>query len=136
MKPTLETNKALVRRYYELANSNLERLDEVLAPGFVDHHFPPDLPPGPAGARQFFTKVLGSVFSDMKTEIYQLVAEGDTVVCDFALRAKHTGEFSGIAPKGNEILCAAFSKLRIKNGKLVEAWELADIAGLLQQMKK
>ena len=136
MKSNLEVNKALVRRYYELPPRNFEGIEEVVATTFVDHHFPPNLPPGPEGVRQFITKVLGSVFSNMKIEIYQLVAEGNTVICDFALRANHTGEFAGIAAKGKEVLCPAYSKFRVKNGKLAEAWELADVAGLLEQMKK
>jgi predicted ester cyclase len=136
MEPNLEVNKALVSRYYELATSCVTGFEEVVADHFVDHHFPPSLPPGPEGVRQFFTSVLGSVFSNMKIEFSQLVAEGDTVICEFCLRANHTAEFAGIPAKGNEILCPAYSKFRVENGKLVEAWELADIAGLLEQMKK
>jgi predicted ester cyclase len=136
MASNLESNKALVRRYYEIATSTVTGFEEVVTDSFVDHHFPPTLPSGPEGVRQFFTNVLGSVFGNMKIEFTQLVAEGDTVVCDFALRAKHIADFAGIPAKGNEILCPAYSKFRIENGKLAEAWELADIAGLLEQMKK
>jgi len=136
MATNLEVNKALVRRYYEIATSTVVGFEEVVTNGFVDHHFPPNLPAGPEGVRQFFANVLGAVFSNMKIEFHQLVAEGDTVVCDFALRAKHTAEFAGIPAKGNQIVCPAFSKFRVENGKLAEGWELADIAGLLEQMQK
>jgi predicted SnoaL-like aldol condensation-catalyzing enzyme len=136
MESSLEVNKALVRRYYEIATSSVTGFGEVVSDSFVDHHFPPNLPPGPEGVRQFFTSVLGGVFGDMEIEISQLIAEGDTVICEFCLRAKHVAEFAGIPAKGNEILCPAYSKFRVENGKLAEAWELADIAGLLEQMKK
>jgi hypothetical protein len=37
-----EENKALVRRFHEAhANADLDTLDELLAPGFVDHSLQP-----------------------------------------------------------------------------------------------
>ena len=132
---TLEANKSLVRRYYQEVLGDLSGIEEVVAAEFVDHHFPPELPPGPAGVRQFFTQLLGGIFSEMRIEIDRLVAEGDLVDCHFALFAKHTGEFAGIAPRGNAIRCPAISTFRIADGKLAEAWEIFDSGDLLNQMK-
>ena len=131
----LEKNKELVKRYYQEAAGGLSGIGEVVAESFVDHHFPPGTPAGPEGVRQFFSAVLGSVFSDMKVEIDYLIAEGDKVDCHFALLAKHTGEFAGIAPKGNQIRCPAISTFRIENGLLVEAWELFDSGDLMKQLQ-
>lgn len=136
MSSELEHNKELVRQYYKIATSDLKGIENVVSDTFVDHHFPPTLPPGPEGVRQFFTNVLGSAFSDMQIVHSDMIAEGNKVICEFALRARHTADFAGIPAKGNEILCAAFSKFRVEEGKLTEAWELADIAGLFDQMKK
>jgi predicted SnoaL-like aldol condensation-catalyzing enzyme len=130
-----QANKDLVRRYYAEAMSGLAGIDQVVSAGFVDHHFPPGLPPGPAGVRQFFTGILGGVFSDMKIEFDFLLAEGDKVDCHFALLARHTGEFAGIKPKGNPIRCPAISTFRVENGKLAEAWEIFDSGGLFKQME-
>jgi len=130
-----ETNKALVRRYYAEAMGDLAGIEQVVSATFVDHHFPPGLPPGPAGVRQFFQKILGGIFSDMKLEFDFLLAEGDKVDCHFALVAKHTGEFAGIKPKGNIIRCPAISTFRVEAGKLAEAWEIFDSGNLLQQMR-
>jgi len=57
------------------------------------------------------------------------------VDCHFALLAKHTGEFAGIAPKGNQIRCPAISTFRIEGGRLAEAWELFDSGDLMQQLQ-
>jgi len=130
-----QKNKELVTRYYKEAMEGLSAIDEVVATDFVDHHFPPGTPAGPEGVRHFFTKVLGSVFSDIQIEIDYLIAEGDKVDCHFTLLAKHTGEFAGIAPKGNQIRCPAISTFRIKDGLLVEAWELFDSGDLMQQLQ-
>ena len=130
-----EANKALVRRYYDAAMGDLSGMEGIVGATFVDHHFPPGLPKGAAGVRQFFQKILGGVFSDMKIVHDFMLAEGDKVDCHFALVAKHTGEFAGIQPKGNLIRCPAISTFRVEGGKLAEAWEIFDSGSLLQQMR-
>lgn len=132
----LEANKALVRRYYEEAVSGLAGIEEIVAPGFVDHHFPPDLPPGPEGVRQFFTNALGGIFSDGRIDIDFLLAEGDRVDCHFVFTAKHTGDFGGVPPRGNTVRCPAISTFRIEDGKLAEAWEIFDSGDLVEQMQR
>jgi predicted SnoaL-like aldol condensation-catalyzing enzyme len=131
----LEQNKALVRRYYQEAVSGLAGMDAILAADFVDHHFPPGLPPGPAGVRQFFGQILAGIFSDMRIEINLLLAEGDRVDCHFVVFARHTGDYAGIPGKGHAICCPAISTFRIANGKLAEAWEIYDSGDLLRQMR-
>jgi predicted SnoaL-like aldol condensation-catalyzing enzyme len=130
-----EENKQLVRRYYEQVMGDLAGIEELVAPGFVDHHFPPELPPGPAGVRKFFTGFAAGIFSDMRIEIEFLLAEGDKVDCHFVLFARHTGPFAGIEPRGNPIRLPAISTFRIANGQLAEAWEIFDSGSLLQQMR-
>jgi predicted ester cyclase len=130
-----EANKTLVRRYYAEAMGGLANIEQVVSASFVDHHFPPAVPPGPAGVRQFFQNILGGIFSDMKIEHDFMLAEGDRVDCHFALVARHTGEFAGIKPKNNPIRCPAISTFRIEGGKLAEAWEIFDSGNLLQQMQ-
>ena len=129
-----EANKALVQRYYKEAMGDLTGIAEVVTATFVDHHFPPGLPTGPAGVRQFFT-TMRAVFSDMKIEMEFMLAEGDKVDCHFTFTAKHTGEFAGIKPKGNAIRLPAIATFRIQGGKLAEAWEIFDSGSLFQQMK-
>ena len=129
-----DMNKALVQRYYKEATGDLAGIAEVVTDTFVDHHFPPGLPPGPAGVRQFFTTMRG-IFSGMKIEIELMLAEDDKVDCHFSFTARHTGEFAGIQPKGNAIRLPAIATFRIQGGKLAEAWEIFDSGSLFQQMK-
>jgi predicted ester cyclase len=130
-----EANKALVQRYYKEAMGDLAGIGNVVTADFVDHHFPPGLPPGPEGVRQFFTAV-GGAFSDKKIDIDFMLAEGDKVDCHFAFVGRHTGEFAGIKAKGNAVRLPAISTFRIQDGKLAEAWEIFDSASLFEQMKK
>lgn len=130
-----ESNKTLVRRYYQQAIGDLAEIEAIVAPDFVDHHFPPGLPAGPDGVRRFFREILGSVFSDMRIEIDFLLAEGDRVDCHFALHARHTGPFAGIEPRDTPIICPGISTFRIADGQLAEAWEIFDSGDLIRQMK-
>jgi predicted ester cyclase len=131
----LEENKALVRRYYELALSDLAGMAKILTADFVDHHFPPGLPPGPTGVQRFFGEILPGIFSDMRFEIELLLAEGDRVDCHFVVYAKHIGPYAGVPAKGNAIRCPAISTFRIAGGKLAEAWEIFDSGDLVRQMQ-
>ena len=94
----LEANKALVRRYYTEAMGDLSGIDQVVSATFVDHHFPPGLPPGPEGVRRFFKDIMGSIFADLKIEHEFMIAEGNKVDCHFTVIARHIGEFAGIPP--------------------------------------
>lgn len=131
----LEENKQLVRRYYETVMGDCSEIEQIVRSDFVDHHFPPDVPPGPKGVQQFFSEIAPGIFSDMQIRIDQLLAEGDWVDCHFALLARHTGDFGGVAPKGNPICCPAISTFRIEGGKLAEAWEIFDSGDLVRQMQ-
>ena len=51
------------------------------------------------------------------------------------LKAGDTGEFAGVAPKGNELRVPAVSTFRIADGKLAEAWEIYDSGDMLRQMQ-
>jgi predicted ester cyclase len=131
----IEQNKQLVRRYYEVVAGDLAGIEDVVTEDFVDHHFPPDLPPGPEGVRQFFTQFIPQFFSDLRIEIDFLLAEQDRVDCHFVAHFKHTGEFAGVAPTGNPLRVPAISTFRIADGKLAEAWEIYDSGDMLRQVQ-
>ena len=131
----LEENKTLVRRYYQEAMGDLSGIDAVVAPAFVDHHFPPEMPPGPAGVKKFFTEFMSSIFSEARIEIDFLLAEGDKVDCHFVFHGRHTGDGAGIPASGNVIAVPAISTFRIAEGKLAEAWEIYDSGAMLAQMQ-
>jgi len=130
-----EANKALVRRFYAAGTGDLAGVEEIVAEDYFDHHFLPGMPKGPEGVRQWFSAVLGSVFSEMRVEIDRMVAEGDLVDCHFALHCKHTADFGDLKAKGNPVRIAAISTFRVADGKLAEGWELYDSGDMARQMQ-
>jgi predicted SnoaL-like aldol condensation-catalyzing enzyme len=129
-----EANKELVRCFYAAGTGDLSGIDDVVAEDYFDHHFLPGMPKGPEGVKQWFSAVLGGVFSGMRVEIDRMLAEGDWVDCHFALVCKHTADFGDLKAKGNAIRIPAISTFRIENGKLAEGWELYDSGDMARQM--
>jgi predicted ester cyclase len=61
----------------------------------VDHNPFPEQAPGLEGLKQK-VMALGAAFSEMRTTVDFLVAEGSLVVDHWASTARHTGEFMGV----------------------------------------
>ena len=129
-------NKALVRRWMEEAwgQGKLDVLDELIGPDYVLHGAAdPDLPRGPAGARQL-TTAFRAPFPDLRATIDDLIAEGDRVVCRWTAQATHEGEFAGVPATHKQVTFTGIEIVRIANGRIAEGWDEVDLLGLLQQL--
>jgi serine phosphatase RsbU (regulator of sigma subunit) len=121
---TEEKNKALVRRFVEaFASGDLQTLDELLAPDFVDHGLQPDQDP----SRQGYLRTTAedqAIFSNILINIEdQVAAEGDKVITRLIVNRVHDrGEFLGLAPTGMEYQSRSIVVHRIEEGKIVEEW--------------
>jgi steroid delta-isomerase-like uncharacterized protein len=131
-----EQNKAMARQMIEevISRGDLSRVDEYLAPDFVEREeLPPGLPGGREGVKQL-TAILHSAFPDFKATVDDLVAEGDKVVIRQTWRGTHRGEFMGVPPTGKSVSFGVIDVLRIAGGKVVEHWGLMDSMSLMQQL--
>jgi serine phosphatase RsbU (regulator of sigma subunit)/predicted ester cyclase len=130
-----EENKVLVRRFLEAqANADPDALEELLAPDFVDHSLQPDQEPGREG---FIRSVAEdpAIFSKVRVNIDDQVAEGDKVITRFTWRRIHDrGEFLGLAPTGMEIETTAIVINRVSGGKIVEEW--SESTGVLEATRQ
>ncbi len=118
-----EKNKALVRRFVEARDKgDLETLDALLAPNYVDHSLLPDQEPGREGFIQSVAEE-HAIFSNFHTNIEDQAAEGDKVITRLTVNRIHDrGEFLGVAPTGMEFKSTAIIIHRIVGGKVVEEW--------------
>jgi predicted ester cyclase len=96
-----ERNKALTRRFYQevLTQKNLQVLDELCAPGIVDHSAIPGQEPGRQGLRSTIEEYLRA-FPDMNVTVHEVVAEGDVVAVRLTGQGTHTGAFLGSGSVG------------------------------------
>src|SRR5919106_5914976 len=118
-----EKNKALVRRFLEAhANGDLEALEEMLAPDFVNHNLLPGQAPDLGGYLRSFTEY-HAAFSDTRYVIEKQVAEGDEVMTIFTVSSTHDrGEWQGLVPAGKEFKALLILVHRIVEGKIAEEW--------------
>ena len=119
---SVEENKALVHSLFKAWNTgNMDLIDELLVPDYVDNDTLPGQPQGLEGYKQIGA-YLRSVFPDMKMTIDDLIAEEDKVVVRSTFSGTHKGEFMGIAPTNKKVTLTAINIYRIADGKLVEEW--------------
>ncbi|MFJ5924590.1 ester cyclase [Kitasatospora sp. NPDC092948] len=132
---SVEENKSLVRRFYrEIDAGNLEAMDELVSPDYVDHSPPPfpGLAPGREGLKQAFR-----LFWEATPGVHEIedqIAEGDKVVTRLTGRGTCVGDLPGIPATNRPITMTATVVHRIENGKLAEKWSDKDILGFLQQL--
>lgn len=127
-----DDNKAKMREFYTevMQKGNLAKLDELVAPAFVDHQPAPGQASGSEGVKQFVT-AMHAALTGLQLTIEHVVAEGDKVVAHVSVRGKHTGELMGIPPSGKDVLMRISDLVRIENGKAVERWGVEDMSGLM-----
>jgi predicted ester cyclase len=129
-----ESNKALVRSYYERV-VNEHRLDELASfihPNYVDHNCD-DAGRGPSVARAHLVGLRGS-FPDFRLRIEQVIAEGDFVATRVSASGEHSGVWQQIEPTGDRIELRGINFDRIEAGLIIEHWGEADTIGMLWQM--
>jgi serine phosphatase RsbU (regulator of sigma subunit)/predicted ester cyclase len=130
-----EKNKALARRYLVAQmKGDLETLDELLAPDFVDHSLFPGQDPGRKGFMQSAAEE-HAIFSNVRIHIEDQAAEGDKVISRLTIKRIHDRrEFMGVAPTGMELKATAIVIHRIAEGKIVEEW--SEGTGLLEATRQ
>jgi serine phosphatase RsbU (regulator of sigma subunit)/predicted ester cyclase len=132
---SVDENKALVRRFLEAhAKGDLDTLEEMLAPDFVDHILIPGQQPGREGYLRSFTE-FHSAYSNTRYVIEKQLGEGDEVVTTFAVSATHDrGEWMGLVPTGKKFEALLVLVHRIVGGKISEEWSQGSgLAELTQQ---
>ena len=128
-------NKALVRRFLEAhAKGDLDTLEQMLAPDFVNHNLIPGQRPGREGYLQSFTE-FHAAYSHTRYVIEKQLAEGEEVVTTFAASATHDrGEWMGFVPTGKQFEALLVLIHRIVGEKIAEEWSQGSgLAELTQQ---
>ena len=129
-----EENKAKQRRVFEeaLNKGNMAVVDEVIDTNYVSES-PQGLVNGTEAMKQGFA-TLRNAFPDIAFTVEDMIAEEDKVVSRVKCRGTHKGEFMGIAPTGKKMEINGIIITRWVDGKELEAWEVIDMLGMMQQL--
>ena len=128
----IESNKRLVRRYYEdvVNTGEVEHIDEYVSADYVEVHDNVRHSLGIEGAK---AHVLGvrETYPDLHLTIEQQIAEGEWVVTLVTMRGTHLGEWQGIKPTGKAVEMSAVNVDRVVNQRIVEHGGAANLLGPL-----
>jgi predicted ester cyclase len=135
IKPgSLDHNRLIVTRYVYATNTGeLDKFNEYVDPGFVDHNALPGQRPGVEGLKDAY-RMFSSAFSDLWYTFEDLVAEGDKVVGRGVIEGKHTGAFMGIPATQKVIRWTGTRIFRVANGKVTDGWIDLDMFGMMMQL--
>ena len=133
-----EENKALIGRWFEEVwnQGNSQTIDELLAPDGVIHGLVDASGQPVRGLEAFheFHNQFRGAFSDLNISVDDVVAEGDRVVARCSVRGQHTGESLGYAATNAPVQFEGIAIVRIKDGKIVEAWNQFDFLQMNKQL--
>jgi steroid delta-isomerase-like uncharacterized protein len=130
-----DAGKAVVRRNTEevQGGGNFDVFDELFADDFVDHTPQPNMIPNKEGVRAMY-RALRNAFPDFHAEIHWQAADGELVTTFKTYHGTHHGPFLGLAPTGRRIHFETVDVMRVRDGKIVEHWGVANLFSLMQQL--
>jgi predicted ester cyclase len=128
-------NKAVVKEFIDrlFTTGDVSVLDELAAPGYVDHD-PPFGGTGTVEGWRAMATMIRDAFPDWRSDLHALYAEGDIVVERFTASGTHTGEIFGIRPSEAVCTLAGINVFRVHDGQIVERWGRVDELGMLRQL--
>lgn len=130
----MDRNKEVARRIYEevINKRDLELLDELVVPDYVEHDPLPGQGTGLAGIKDRYRMLIEGL--DPTFTIEDVIAEGDKVVVRWTNNGTNVGEFLGIPATDRSFSTAGIDIYRVEAGKLAEHWHVVDVFGQMQQL--
>lgn len=130
-----EANKALARRMYELINTgNLDGIDDLVSPGFVEHEAFPGLPSTGPEAPKAALAMFRAAFPDLRMSVDDTLAEGNKVVVRGTMSGTHKGEFMGIPPTDRGVKIQFIDIIEVGDGMATAHWGITDQAAMMEQL--
>ena len=128
-----QANLNAVQRFYDAYNNkDAAILNEVIADDYVDYgHEPPGR--GLQGAKSDHEEI-GRGLANARFDIDEMFGSDDRVVVRFTLHATHTGPFAGLSPTKKKAVVRGISLYRLRDGKITETRNLADLLALFTQL--
>lgn len=127
-----------VHRWFEEVwnKGRAEAIDEMLACDGVAHGLTDESGKelcGPEGFKPFFES-FRKAFPDLEVKVEDTVIEGDKIAARCTIRGTHAGEGIGIAATNRPVEFTGMTIVRLKDGKIAEAWNNFDFMGMFQQL--
>jgi len=133
-----EENKALFRRWFEEVwnKGRADAIDEMFDAEGVAHGLSDASGAelrGPGHFREF-QRSFRDAFPDIRVTVEDVIAEGDKVAGRCTARATHRSDSLGFATTDREVDFGGMCIARVRDGKIVEAWNNFDFLTMYQQL--
>lgn len=130
----MSDNSFLHRWFEEVWNKKSEAaVDELLAVDGVGYGLPGGDIRGPAAFKEY-QRALLSAYPDLRVEVVDSVTEGDKTVARCRVTGVHRGEGLGLTATNKPVEFTGFCMVRIKDGKIAEAWNEFNFMDMYQQL--
>ena len=125
-----ETIRLLIEEVFN--KGNLSVLNELI---HKDYHYqsPTESMNGVDDLRAF-VQAFRSAFPDLHIYVDDQIAEGDKVSTRITMTGTHQGDFLGLPETGKRVHIQGIVLSRLRDGLILEEWELLDQLSLLQQL--
>ena len=134
----LEENKNVARQWFEQvwnqrSEAAIDRLFHAQGRcyGFPD---PESVIVGPEAFKPVHRAFCGA-FPDLRLEIDELVAEGDSVAVRWHAQMTHTGDHLGMPASGKPVVLAGSAFIVLKDNQIVDGWNYMDLGAMFQKLR-
>ena len=130
MNTLQERNKMIVTRFNKefIEQGDVQAFEELVAADFVNRSAATlNIPAGREGIKDYILDVLHKALVDIQVEIFDQIAEGDTVVTRKAISGTQVGEFLNQPATNQRIVIHAIDIVRLKEGQYVEHWRYGQV---------
>jgi steroid delta-isomerase-like uncharacterized protein len=133
-----EENKALLKRWFEEVwnKGRSDAIPEMFADDGIAHGLSEDPSAPMRGPRDYqpFYAAFRGAFPDIIVTVEDMIAEGDKVAARCSVTGKHTGDQLGFAATNTGVDFTGITIVRIRDGKIVEAWNNFDFMRMNRQL--
>ena len=131
-------NAAVVRRWFEEVwnRGREEAIDELFDEEGVAHGLADESGAalrGPTGFKPFFRR-FREAFPEMEVVVEDTVSEGDKVAARCTVRGRHRGDSLGFKATDSPVEFDGICIVRLREGKIAEAWNNFDFMSMFQQL--
>jgi predicted ester cyclase len=129
-----DRNIRIVRELLDkgFGDGDLDIIDQYVAADFIEHQDGAQ-GRGPQALKDIVTGLHAS-FTEMHLHIQDIVAVGDDVWVRSRAHAVNTRPIAGRPGTGKSVEIYVMDQIRVRDGKIVEHWGVADRLGMMQQL--
>ena len=114
-------------------NQNEAAIDEMFAEDGVGYGLGPDNIVGPENFKAFHRKFV-SAYPTLRVEVEDTIIQGDKIATRCKVTGSHDGHGIGVSPTNQPVEFTGMVIVRVRDGKIVEAWNEFNFMAMYQQV--